>query len=84
MYFSMNDLVAVGQDKFYISKYTVYRDGNSIKLEHFSHLRQGKIYYYDGRKARVVSDGYFLPNGINVSPDKTYVHNNNVIDAKCM
>lgn len=66
----MNDLVAVDLDKFYITKYTMYRDKLSIQLEHMSHLRQGGIYYYDGRKARVVSSGYFMPNGINISPDK--------------
>ncbi|XP_060580723.1 serum paraoxonase/arylesterase 2-like [Ruditapes philippinarum] len=70
----MNDLVAVDVDKFYITKYTMYRDTNSILFEHLSHLRQGKIFYYDGRKAREVSAGYFLPNGINISPDKSMIY----------
>ncbi|XP_053395644.1 uncharacterized protein LOC123523548 [Mercenaria mercenaria] len=70
----MNDLVAVDVDKFYITKYTMYRDTRSIQMEHLSHLRQGKIFYYDGRRAREVSAGYFLPNGINISPDKKMIY----------
>jgi sugar lactone lactonase YvrE len=70
--FSMNDLVAVDKDKFYITKfYGSARDGEKQKIEISDKQRLGQILFYDGAKAKVVSPEYFLqPNGINASPDK--------------
>ncbi|XP_053392454.1 serum paraoxonase/arylesterase 2-like [Mercenaria mercenaria] len=70
----MNNLVVVGMDKFYITKYTMYNDLLRIQLEHLSHLRNGKVLFYDGQKAIVVSSGHFLPNGINISPDQKMIY----------
>jgi len=67
----MNDLVAVGKDQFYITRYNWYRSSDWVKLAHWSHLKEGAIFYYDGHKARQAnSETYFLSNGINISPDK--------------
>lgn len=68
----MNDLVAVGKDKFYITKSIHFR--KYIVLEWISHLKFGGIYYYDGNKAREVIQGYHVPNGINISPDKKMIY----------
>lgn len=70
----MNDMVAVGRDKFYITKFARYREYKKYNAEMFSGMKYGGIYYYDGRKAREVATGYFMPNGINISPDKKVVY----------
>ena len=67
----MNDIVAVGKDKFYITKFWVSRQLDYIALETWLRVPSGGIMYYDGHKAREVATGYFLSNGINVSPDKS-------------
>lgn len=66
----MNDMVAVGKDKFYITKFARYRDYLKYNIEMFSGMKYGGIFYYDGHKAREVASGYYMPNGINISPDK--------------
>ncbi|XP_045157147.2 serum paraoxonase/arylesterase 1-like [Mercenaria mercenaria] len=71
----MNDLVAVGKDKFYITKFFHYRDMLWRTLEFLSQKAWGGIMYYDGRKARdAVSSGLHMPNGINVSPDGKMIY----------
>ncbi|KAL4236459.1 Serum paraoxonase/arylesterase 2 [Mactra antiquata] len=70
----MNDLVAVGKDKFYITRFSRYRDFYKYNMEIFSGRRYGGILYYDGKRAREVASGYYLPNGINISPDKRVVY----------
>ncbi|XP_045159584.1 serum paraoxonase/arylesterase 2-like [Mercenaria mercenaria] len=70
----MNDMVAVGRDKFYITKFARFREYNRYNLEMFSGMKFGGIFYYDGHKAREVASGYYMPNGINISPDKKVVY----------
>jgi sugar lactone lactonase YvrE len=69
----MNDLVAMDNDKFYITKFygSSARDGVRHRREIAEKIPLGQIMYYDGSKATVASPELFhLPNGINVSPDK--------------
>ncbi|XP_052778206.1 serum paraoxonase/arylesterase 1-like [Mya arenaria] len=71
----MNDLIAVGRDQFYITRYNWYRSGDWIQFAHWSHIKEGTIFYYDGHRARqAVSETYFLSNGISISPDKRTVY----------
>ncbi|XP_053394247.1 serum paraoxonase/arylesterase 2-like isoform X2 [Mercenaria mercenaria] len=70
----MNDMVAVGRDKFYITKFAHFRDYRNYNLEIFSGMKLGGIFYYDGHKAREVASGYYVPNGINISPDKKVIY----------
>ena len=67
----MNDLVAVGKDQFYITQWLYSRDlaYSYIEFALFQHL--GKVFFYDGRRAREVASGLFVSNGINISPDKS-------------
>ena len=69
----MNDLVAVGPDQFYITQWLYNRDlaYSYIEFALFQHL--GKVFFFDGRKAKEVASGMFVSNGINISPDKSYV-----------
>ena len=66
----MNDLVAVGLDKFYITKFYHFRGKTLGILEYMTQNAWGGIIYYDGKKGRaVIPSGLLLPNGINISPD---------------
>ncbi|KAL4236468.1 Serum paraoxonase/lactonase 3 [Mactra antiquata] len=70
----MNDLVVVGRDKFYITKFWEYRDKLKHFLETLLWMKYGGIFYYDGTHAREMVSGLDLPNGINVSPDGRMVY----------
>ena len=63
--YSLNDLVTVDGVQFYTT--SMY---HWTPLEVLLQYKAGKILFYDGKAARVVSSGHFLANGINVSPDK--------------
>ena len=70
----MNDLVIVDKDKFYITQYIHSRDYNKAVYEIWllSHVKYtGKVFYYGGERAREVVSDLFVPNGINISPDKS-------------
>ncbi|XP_060580715.1 serum paraoxonase/arylesterase 1-like [Ruditapes philippinarum] len=72
---NMNDLVAVGRDQFYITKCLHYRDKPRSTFEYMSQSAWGSVLYFDGTKARpVVPSGLFMPNGINISPDKKMIY----------
>ncbi|KAL4236462.1 hypothetical protein ACF0H5_004848 [Mactra antiquata] len=72
----MNDLVMVGLDKFYTTRYLTLSRTEYwyIFFEHICQQKWGKIFYYDGRKAREVSSGHYMGNGINSSPDKSMIY----------
>ncbi|XP_060580720.1 serum paraoxonase/arylesterase 1-like [Ruditapes philippinarum] len=68
----VNDLVVVGKDKFYTSQFaycSIHDESYKINLEWLSHWKSGKVFYFDGHRARVVASNLRQPNGINVSPD---------------
>ncbi|XP_060596918.1 serum paraoxonase/arylesterase 1-like [Ruditapes philippinarum] len=70
----MNDLVAVGKDKFYITYFARFRDYNRYMMETLMGMKNGAIFYYDGHRAREVASGFHLPNGINISPNKKVIY----------
>ncbi|XP_045159588.2 serum paraoxonase/arylesterase 1-like [Mercenaria mercenaria] len=70
----MNDLVAVGKDKFYITKFWQSRDTYMEAAEMYLRLKTGGVMYYDGKKARQVVSDLQMPNGINISPDGKTVY----------
>ncbi|XP_052777634.1 serum paraoxonase/arylesterase 1-like isoform X2 [Mya arenaria] len=71
----MNDLVAVGRDQFYITRYNWFRSTWWIRFAHWFHIREGAILFYDGQHVvRAVPDSYFLSNGINASPDRKTIY----------
>lgn len=68
---SMNDLIAVDKDQFYITQWLHARDPFYGKIEIALFLHLGKVFFFDGRKAEEVASGLSVPNGINISPDKS-------------
>jgi len=73
----MNSLVAVGKDKFYITRFWRFRQKAYIVAEWYARLKSSGVgvMYYDGHRAREVTTGsYLMTNGINVSPDKSMVY----------
>ena len=68
-FLSMNNLIAVGKDKFYITKFWQSRKANMQYAEMMLRMKTGGVVYYDGKKARQVVDNLELPNGISISPD---------------
>lgn len=69
---SVNDLLVVGRDKFYITKFTHFPFNENYKgnLEWLSRWKTGQVFYFDGHRAREVVSGLQQPNGINASPDR--------------
>jgi sugar lactone lactonase YvrE len=59
---SINDLVAVSADTFYVTNFFYY---HNIVPEVFLQFHWGSIVYYDGQDVRIVASGLNQPNGIN-------------------
>ncbi|XP_072019995.1 serum paraoxonase/arylesterase 2-like [Amphiura filiformis] len=71
---SVNDVVAVSPETFYLTN-----DGHATSfigrnLETFLQLTKGNVCYYDGNELRVVVDKGFGDNGITASPDYKFVY----------
>lgn len=71
---SMNDLVAVAKDKFYITKFSHFHGWQGWYLEIALLYGTGEVLFYDGKKFRTVASGFMCGNGINISPDKSMVY----------
>ncbi|XP_036928721.1 serum paraoxonase/arylesterase 2-like [Acanthopagrus latus] len=87
---SMNDIVAVGADAFYATN-DHYFSHSLLKffVETFLVQPWSNVVYYSPEGVKVVSEGYYFPNGINLSPDKKHVyvvdlldHNVHVLERK--
>lgn len=87
---SVNDIVAVAPDAFYATN-DHYFSNNFMKtfVEVFLAQPWTNVVYYSPKEVKVVSEGYFMANGINISPDKKSVyvvdlldHNVHVLDRK--
>ena len=72
---SPNDVVAVGENEFYVTNDHGYAHGFGRTLEEYLRLPLGYVNYYDGKTMKTVSSRITYANGINVSPDgkKLYV-----------
>lgn len=68
---SVNDIVAVGADTFYATN-DHYFSHVILKrfVEPFLAQPWANVVYYSPKEVKVVSDGYYFANGINISPDK--------------
>ncbi|KAM7420586.1 hypothetical protein PAMA_015016 [Pampus argenteus] len=87
---SVNDIVAVGVDSFYASN-DHYFSSEILKLVVEPLLAQPwtNVVFYSPEKVKVVSEGYYFANGINISPDKRHIyvvgmldHNVHVLERK--
>ena len=76
--YRINDLVVVGLDKFYYTKYHYFGSYTGAQIEIILSLKWGGVGYYDGSQYSMAAAGLAQPNGINVSPDLKYVLNINI------
>lgn len=69
--YSVNDIVAVGVDSFYATN-DHYFSHELIKgfVEPFLAQPWSNVVYYSPKEVKVVSEGYYFANGINISLDK--------------
>jgi arylesterase / paraoxonase len=66
---SPNDVVAVGPEQFYITNDHGFSARSIHTLEDFLLLGLGDVVFFDGTSSRVVYEGTYYANGINVSAD---------------
>ncbi len=73
LFISPNDLLAIGQDQFYLTNDHTRKKDLLRTLGDFIQFPSGNVLYYDGIRAKQVSDGIPYANGINISQDKTTI-----------
>ncbi|HAS41247.1 MAG TPA: hypothetical protein DCS93_12250 [Microscillaceae bacterium] len=66
---SPNDVVAVGENEFYVTNDHGFTKGFGRTMEEYLRLPLGYVNYYDGKTMKTVSSNITYANGINVSPD---------------
>lgn len=68
----MNDIVALGPDSFYATNDHYFTNNflKAIFLEVLLMQPWGNVVYYSPKEVKVASEGYYMANGINISPDK--------------
>ncbi|KAK5862454.1 hypothetical protein PBY51_017850 [Eleginops maclovinus] len=72
---SVNDIVATGVESFYATN-DHYFSNEYLKALVETLLLQPwtNVVYYSPEEVKVVSEGYYFANGINISPDKRHVY----------
>lgn len=73
--YSVNDIVAVGVETFYATNDRYYT--NEIMKGYVETILAqpwSNVVYYSPEEVKVVSEGYYFANGINVSPDKRHIY----------
>ncbi|XP_022617672.1 serum paraoxonase/arylesterase 2-like [Seriola dumerili] len=88
--YSVNDIVAVGVDSFYATNdhYFTHEIFKSL-VEPLLAQPWANVVYYSPKDVKIVSEGYYFANGINISPDKRHIyvadlfdHNVHVLERK--
>ncbi|KAL2084455.1 hypothetical protein ACEWY4_019973 [Coilia grayii] len=79
---SVNDVVAVGVESFYATNDDYFSNGILKMLGMFLSLPWCTVVYYSPDEVKVVADGFYMANGINVSPDKRHVYVADIVDGK--
>lgn len=65
----LNDLVAVGSDRFYVTRTHHHPPGAMQTIETYLQQARAEVLYYGPGGFRPALGGLVYPNGINVSPD---------------
>ncbi|XP_035527794.1 serum paraoxonase/arylesterase 2-like [Morone saxatilis] len=87
---SVNDIVAVGVESFYATNDHYFTYGiPTVLVEALLAQPWTNVVYYGPEEVKVVSEGYYFANGINISPDKRHIyvvdmfgHNVHVLERK--
>jgi len=78
--YSVNDIVAVGVDSFYATNDHYFTNEYVRQLEPLLAQPWTNVVYYSPDEVKVVAEGYYSANGINLSPDKTHLYVVDVMD----
>jgi arylesterase/paraoxonase len=68
----VNDIVAVGVESFYATNDHYFSGGTLNTLELLLAQPWSNVVYYSPEEVKVVAEGFYMANGINISPDKRY------------
>ncbi|XP_012673444.1 LOW QUALITY PROTEIN: serum paraoxonase/arylesterase 2-like [Clupea harengus] len=79
---SVNDIVALGAESFYATNDNYFSNGILKMLGLFLSLPWCTVVYYSPEEVKVVAEGFYMANGINVSPDKKHIYVADILDSK--
>jgi len=68
-FFSLNDVVAVDENRFYVTNDHGSAPGFARLVEDYALWGQANVVYFDGTAAIPVATGLTYANGVNLSPD---------------
>ncbi len=68
-FFSLNDVEAVDENRFYVTNDHGSRPGAARMMEDYALLGQAGVVYFDGAAAIQVADGLTYANGLRLSPE---------------
>lgn len=71
---SPNDVAPVGMDRFYVTNDHGNTSNIARKLEELLSLKSSSLLYFDGNTMKVAAGDFAYANGVNLSPDGTYVY----------
>ncbi|KAM6909679.1 uncharacterized protein FYW49_011694 [Xenentodon cancila] len=77
---SVNDIVAVGTESFYATNDHYFSHELFKMLELLLLQPWTNVVYYSPEEVKVVSEGYYMANGINMSPDTRHLYVVDVFD----
>lgn len=66
----MNDIVAVGEESFYATNDNYFSNGFLKLFGMLLAFPWCTAVYYSPEEVKVVAEGFYSANGINISPDK--------------
>jgi arylesterase / paraoxonase len=73
-FISPNDILAVGSQQFFLTNDHTRPKDWLRTIGDFIRFPSGNVVYFDGQKARIVTDGIAYPNGINISANKEKIY----------
>ncbi|MGH0170784.1 UNVERIFIED_CONTAM: hypothetical protein FKN15_002648 [Acipenser sinensis] len=78
---NVNDIVALGPESFYATNDHYFTQHLLRSLETLFCLAWCNVVYYSPTEVKEVASGFYMANGINISPDKKYVYVSDVLDS---
>ncbi|XP_076136879.1 serum paraoxonase/arylesterase 2-like [Alosa pseudoharengus] len=79
---SVNDVVAVGVQSFYATNDYYFTNGILKMFGMLLSLPWCTVTYYSPEEVKVVAEGFYMANGINISPDKKHIYVADLFDSK--
>lgn len=70
VFFSVNDVVAVGPEHFYATNDKYFDNYFLNTLVVILNLQWSNVVYYSPEEVREAAGSILAPNGVNISPDK--------------